>query len=232
MKVNNLHTYPNNYTNKQTSMMNNKKVAFGSLGSNAEKVVDEAANINFVKKITQKIHSTIKKANNKATELTNKALGPILLKASDTKLIKSLVNWYSKQENGYTKLLFADSVILSSFYMISTAKNKDMKKEQKMPLIVNQGLVFLISAAGTFFLDKIIKDKVKEFTTEFKRISKSADPKKIERITKGISEAQTIIVFGLIYRFIAPVVITPIANKVSQIIKKNRDAKKAELAKA
>lgn len=189
-----------NNTANYISTQRNKKVSFNSISTVA------------------------KSANEQVTKATNWALSPLLLKASKNKTLNRFVNWVGSSERGITHLFFIDSAILSSFYMINTAKNKNIEKKQKLPLIINQGLVFGISAICTYKVDDIINNKFKIFADEYKKISKS---KNIESTLKGIKNLKSIVLLGLIYRFIAPVFMTPVANKISEKIQHRHDEKKA-----
>ena len=46
--------------------------------------------------------------------------------------------------------------------------------------------------------------------------------KKLSQLMTGLKVAKSIMVFGLIYRFISPVVATPIANSMSARIEKKK----------
>lgn len=58
-------------------------------------------------------------------------------------------------------------VVLSGFYMIDTAKSKKIEKDQKMPLIINQGAVAALSTAGAYTLDNYLDKKLEKFNDKF-----------------------------------------------------------------
>lgn len=172
-----------------------------------------------------------------------KFLPRVLLRAKDTTIVKGLAEKIAKSNNGIAGLLFLDSVILSSFYMFNTARNKKIKKEQKLPLIINQGLVFAVSSLGTLTIDKLLQNKIGVLKDAFKKLAlkefvdKSPaileqETKKIGITLKGLDTCKSLLIFGMIYRFFTPVFITPVANKVSEKIQHNKDAKKQQTAKA
>ena len=50
-----------------------------------------------------------------------------------------------------------------------------------------------------------------------------------DKIIPGINKLKVLVILGLIYRFVGPVVITPIANKLSsKLFKNTRDDKQAK----
>lgn len=183
-------------------------------------------------------------ANAAEKEVTKmKYLPKLLLKAKDTRIVKGLAEKVAKSNNGIAGLLFLDSVILSSFYMFNTARNKKIKKDQKLPLIINQGLVFAVSSVGTLTIDKLLKKKVDVVKDVFKKLALkefidgpadvlAEETKKIGKTMKGIDTCKSLLIFGMIYRFLTPVFITPIANKMSEKIQHNNQAKKSQIAKA
>ncbi len=72
----------------------------------------------------------------------------------------------------------------------------------------------------TTFVANIDDDKIKKAAAMINRSDK---------IISGIGLCKTMIIFTLIYRFLGPVVMTPIANKISSKVKHNKE-KKAEAA--
>lgn len=83
-----------------------------------------------------------------------------------TKPVQKLVD-YLKDKNYQQHLAAFVGVVLSSFYMIDTAKSKKIEKDQKMPLIVNQGAVCALSTAGAYTLDNYLDKHLGKFTEKF-----------------------------------------------------------------
>lgn len=231
--------------------------------------------------------------------------------------------------NSFTHLMFADSCILSGFYMLNTLRNKKIKKEQKPQMLINDALTLGVSATGAYFLDDKVSGLVTKFTDNYfasnsgfyieqaKQVAgnkgiaykkgiieeignaainatddvianittkigehfKGMDKTKAFQVTgeklkevqddvanairankgnsseaikavtgtlddvydklagkfeanklmPGINKIKTLVVFGLIYRYIGPVLVTPLANKLSSKFfdKKNEKAQKA-----
>lgn len=249
--------------------------------------------------------------------------------ASNDTFVKGVSKFSKFQKvKPFTCLMIAESVILSGFYMITTLRNKKIKKEQKPQMLVNDTLTLGVSATGALVLDgvvtkavdkmsesyflknqdfyinearkaaenaqksgilksigeaaenvtedgiKAITDKIGEQAKDL--IAKGQDLKafqitseklgeiqegvtnaiksnsgnaeaatkaatevigelydklagKVEadKIVPGINKLKTIVIFGIIYRYLSPVVMTPIANKISAKFfdKKNKTEK-------
>lgn len=249
--------------------------------------------------------------------------------ASNDTFVKGVSKFSEFQKvKPFTCLMIAESVILSGFYMITTLRNKKIKKEQKPQMLVNDTLTLGVSATGALVLDgvvtkavdkmsesyflknqdfyinearkaaenaqksgilksigeaaenvtedgiKAITDKIGEQAKDL--IAKGQDLKafqitseklgeiqegvtnaiksnsgnaeaatkaatevigelydklagKVEadKIVPGINKLKTIVIFGIIYRYLSPVVMTPIANKISAKFfdKKNKTEK-------
>ncbi len=189
--------------------------------------------------INQNTISTLKNSN--AAKYASKALTPInkgvdkaVEVVGNNKFSDKIVKKLSNSKFGYTHILTIESLILGGFYMFNDAKNKNIEKKQKLPLIVNDGLVTLVSGVLNYTLDGKIKKATTAFTDGFKEVAK---PKLIEELGEdsyrttldkrvvGIKTFQTMVIFGVIYRYLSPVFITPVANKISHKIQHRNDGK-------
>ncbi|MBQ9246726.1 hypothetical protein IJ182_10720 [bacterium] len=238
---------------------------------------------------------------------------------SKTKGFQAVTTQLSKLDNSFKALLVAESCLLSGFYMINTATNPKIKKEQKPQMIINDTLTLGISTAGALLFEDGISDCIKKGTEKYvsnrqdfyrglgaknsgikqnmnsllEKVGEVAKEKgenlvkgaeeitaqlgehlkglvgkndglktfqitkdklsevqnavkdtittaagskeaqeqvgekvkglysdlaarvEADKFAKGMSKVKTLIVFGIIYRYIGPVVVTPIANKLS-----------------
>lgn len=92
-----------------------------------------------------------------------------------TRPVQRLVD-FLKDRNYQQHLAAFVGVVLSSFYMIDTAKSKTIEKDQKMPLIVNQGAVCALSTIGAYTLDNYLDKHIANFKEKFD-IANITDPK-------------------------------------------------------
>lgn len=192
----------------------------------------------------------------------------------------------------FNHMLAMGSLITSGLYVKKTLDNKDMDKDRKNTLAINQVLTFIISTIGAYSMDKSLNkwwSKVtnkyvgiqindKDFASEFgktlkdvavrnkeikeanKKLAKG-DRKLLEQAPrvdeylksyikdknvalseenlksltnriKGMGLLKKMVVFGLVYRFIVPVLVTPIANKIGDRMITKRKEKEALEAQA
>ncbi|MBQ7450089.1 hypothetical protein IJS77_01630 [bacterium] len=193
-----------------------------------------------------------KLANTKFTKNTVKFFNG----ESEGKIARSIGKFINIKEKWFQHAIAAESVYLTSFYMYNTHKSKAIPDEQKRPMMVNQALVTTLCTALGYTIDsKITKmfnkakhiftianvtniaDKMKpsvKAATDAAKNNKGAIDAAIKiplkhsnAIANGISKLKSVLVFGFIYRYLAPVFITPIANRVSEMFDKTSD-KKAE----
>lgn len=239
---------------------------------------------------------------------------------SEKGLFRKLATNLSKSDRTFTMLMIAESVLLSSFYMLNTLRNDKIDKKQKPQMLINDAMVLGVSAAGSWFLDDKVTnvfnkmaDKyfAKPATQEFykglgreaadaakaelmttvesgkaddvaKKIGEHlkglvgkegnlkpfeiseeqlqglqkkassivkknvgnaekaksqlagclddvyeamAAKKEANKIIPGINKLKTLVVFGIIYRYLGPVVVTPLANKISSKFFDNKTKK-------
>ena len=134
--------------------------------------------------------------------------------------------------NGLTgHLIVLGSTLLSGFYVAKTINNKDMDKEKRKTLAINQGLTWAVSTAMAYTFDnwagpKFDKTIMKHFKQANKEMEK-VDTEKFAALVSGMGLARTIITIDLVYRFIAPVVVTPFANAIGNKLHKNQVPKQA-----
>lgn len=130
------------------------------------------------------------------------------------------------------------SLITSSAYMHSTLKNKEFDKDNALTLAVNQGLSFILPTIAAYTVDLAIRDINKQCEYAFsaaqeKKIkaaklapeAKQVAMEKLGKQLKGFRTLIGIVTFTTIYRYVAPVLITPIANWIGGKINAKRGSK-------
>lgn len=178
-------------------------------------------------------------------------------KLADTNKFRQFIEWFAKQENWFPHLIAGESLWLSGFYMQQTAKSKSIEKDQKLPMILNQGITALACTWGAYKLDGVINEKLDKYKEVYKRMNPDMvrksnlyenllkryanKPEILEKLAKadkykplrsankilnnkmvGIRLLGPIVIFTTIYRFVGPVVVTPIANKISELIEPHK----------
>ena len=121
------------------------------------------------------------------------------------------------------------SAITSSVYMARTLQNKDLDDDKKKTLAINQGLCFVVPTICAYTVNHLISDfnKKLEYRYSAHQEAKKAKSKMTEaelkefnklvgERLKGFKVLASLATFTLIYRYVTPVIITPIANWIGQ----------------
>ena len=131
------------------------------------------------------------------------------------------------------------SLITSGVYVMRTLSNKDMDPDRKKTLAINQTLCFFVPTIAAYTVDSLIRNKVKSIEYRYAGLQENAaavakahgqDAKAITESLgnkiKGVRILAGLATFTLIYRYITPVLITPIANMIGDKLIANNKAKK------
>ena len=161
---------------------------------------------------------------NPYTTATDKFAGTFAKIAKNEKMV-NLLKTFEKHKM-FTWLSAITGVTISGFYMYNTAKSKKIEPEQKKPLMVNMGLVTALATTAGVIADNAVDKRIKNYQEFFKQKNPQMDTKTLDSCVTGIRGAATLLIFTMIYRYIAPVVVTPIANKISNHFFGKHDADK------
>ena len=119
--------------------------------------------------------------------------------------------------------MIAFSACLQSCSIFNIAKDKNIPKERKENLMVNTGLTFIIPTLGALFVDNIINKQFDKLVEQYKKVNKN-NPKltkeSVELACKGIKNFKSIFVFALMYKFGSTLIALPIADKVTDYMRK------------
>lgn len=117
------------------------------------------------------------------------------------------------------------SLITSSVYMEQTLTKKDLDNKRRKTLAINQGLGFVVPTFLGYWVDNKLGQKNKKL--EYRYAGLQEQKKALGQISaekaaeleaklgsrlKGFKTLATLLTFTLIYRFVTPVAITPLAN--------------------
>lgn len=256
----------NQYYNQQSISNCKPKPAFRGLETSLARAATSESSF----------YKSMEKVYNDFSEVLAKNVVPHIM---DNKLM----GWIAEKSKG-SNLLFnhfqaVGSLITSGLYMQKTLANKDLDKDRKQTLAINQGLTFGISTVGAYALDNYLDNwwqgvtakyaglqlNDKTLATRFKsenqaireenKLTKAANKvagavKKELKKTKSVEDfidkngkhtketlktlkmrlsgmglLKKMLVFGMVYRYLVPVLVVPIANKIGE---KRIAAKKAK----
>ena len=176
----------------------------------------------------------------KVTDFTAKIYGKYIANSDRLRNFAEKASKKAKVENVSNHFQVAGSAITSSAYMVSTMKNKDFDKDNARPLAINQGLGFLVPTAGAYITDHYIADIKKQIEYKYDAIhehriaqqkltqaEKKEAMEKLGKKLKSVRALMGILTFTLIYRYVTPVAITPVANKIGNWVNAKVHAKEA-----
>lgn len=226
-----LQTTPNNYLTKTNSniynnVQKNKNfcIKFGSAPTPAN-----------AKKFMDPIEDSISKGF--AWIMQTKTMENIIRKTDlhKTNQIKKIEDYNAKDpsvKKQYNDMLFSHlivlgSTILSAFYVLKTVTNKKLDEARRKTLAINQGAVYALSTIMAYTFDQKLNKTVDKVIDNYKKANEGKVLKaNLDMQVSGIKRAKSIIVIDAIYRFIAPVAITPLANYIGN---KLQDKKESEI---
>lgn len=119
-------------------------------------------NLETVKKAAHETKQFAQKTGDKGTNTIAYALGAL----ASLKPVQNLVN-YLKNKNYQEHLAAFVGCTLSGFYMLDTARSKTIEKDQKTPLMINQGAVCAMSTVGAYTLNHYLNRKINHIAELF-----------------------------------------------------------------
>ncbi|MBR6163037.1 hypothetical protein IKQ26_03980 [bacterium] len=151
---------------------------------------------------------------NAYNKLTDVLAGGIS-KVVDTNGFAKLTKGLAKSQKYLPHLIAAESLWLSTFYVVGAMRNDKISKEQKKTEVYYQALVTAFSAIGAYTLDNVVNKGIDNFSKTFKAANPSMDPTVLKNSLNGLKNLKTLVVFATIYRFIGPILLNPIANRIT-----------------
>lgn len=169
---------------------------------------------------------TFKGAAPEAKSLTQKAISKMagyLIKILDSKAAEKLVisaKAHPKIVDKLTShLIVLGSTTLSGFYVLKTLNNKQMEESKRKTLAINQGLVWGVSTVMAYTFDGWARKQFTEkIINKFEKANSQMEKGKLKSLKAGMEIARPIIIVDMVYRFIAPVIVTPLANAIGNEI--------------
>ena len=147
-----------------------------------------------------------------------KGIGKII----DTKAVQDFSNRFH-DTNIATHIFSATGILLSSFFILSTARNKKIEEERKKPLMMNTAISCAIATVGGYTIDNLLNKPIEKFIKGFEKAN--LNNPNLTKYMDGIKIAKSALIFGMLYRFVVPVISMFLAEKVVE--KPNKINKKA-----
>lgn len=184
-----------------------------------------------------KSNITFGKNPTRITKWMAKTYGKFML---NNKTFRKIANWLTEIDHKDPTRHFQviGSLVTSLAYMIGTLKSKDIEKKNGRTLAINQGLGFAVPTIAAYTVDSLLRSFNKSLEYSYsaanerkialQKLSKTQAAEALERLNKGLRGFRTglsILTFTMIYRLIAPVLITPVANKAGNWLNAKIDEK-------
>lgn len=163
-----------------------------------------------------------------ATEGLARGLGAL----ASLKPVQKLTYKLHNSKNGMLHLISGVSVVLTASTIHNIQKSKKIEKKDKLPLTLNQILTTTVTIAGAYTIDGALNKGWKKFTDTFNHVNKDLIRNNPRGWARGLDLTKKLAITGLLYRYVGPVLVTPVANKLSTKIMqaKTQKADKANLA--
>lgn len=186
--------------------------------SRAAAIVTEAANPNGFRA----------KWNKKYNEIVEKAIvKPILAPVMNSRFIGSFAEKTQNIDKMACHMTTAGSVVTTATYAgasLKTLRKDEEQKKRAKTLVLNQVMVTGLSTLGAYTINDWLGDKTKKLGYKF-REANQGNPK-LPTYMKGFDIAKSLLIFSVMYRYVAPVVVTPLASKIGNYVF-GKDEKKA-----
>ena len=110
-------------------------------------------------------------------------------------------------------------------YFINGYRSKDIPPDRKRTLLINSTLCGIFGIAGGYALSGILDSAKDKIAKTFDKVI--VDHPQKELLRKGFVSIVPLLGFTLIFRYFAPVIATPMADKISKFIVKHNKKKEA-----
>lgn len=170
----------------------------------------------------KKLFRPVMKKYDAGVEFIARRVGNLL----DTKFAYNLSQATKRHKKAvFSGLLTLGSVVMSGLYITKTLTNKDLDEKRRTTLAINQTAVFAVSTLMCYTVDNVLNKKIADFANKFEAINAGRDMDKVKlaKCVKGIGTAKTLMIFDMIYRFIAPVLVTPLANHIGNKLQEKQE---------
>ena len=144
--------------------------------------------------------------------LAKKVIAPII----NSKVVERFADRLGKTKNMTDHMATVGSFVTTTTYAGTTLKNKKLEKKPARTLALNQILVTALSTVGAYTINGYIADFTKKMSYKFRNAN--INHHNLEKRMHGFSVAQKLLTFSLMYRYVAPVIVPPIASKIGKAL--------------
>ena len=206
---------PNFGAAPKMAMINPMKIAMA-----AEQPVKTSGIRNFI----NGVKTTMNNGWDKFIE--NGIVKPIVAPIINSKMMGRVADGSAKIDNMAAHMSTAGSFVTTAVYANRTLNNDKLDKKRARTLALNQVMVTALSTVGGY----LINGKLDKFSKSlgYKCREANQGSAKLTKRMQGFNIAKQLLIFSMMYRYVAPVLVTPLASKVGKCID-NKKAAKAQL---
>lgn len=150
--------------------------------------------------------------------IENGIIKPVLKPVMNSEWMGKFADKTVNIDNMPAHMATAGSFVTTYFYANRTLHTLNKDEEQKKrakTLVLNQVLVTAVSTALGYGVNGALKKISKDLGYKF-REANQGNPKLSSRM-KGFDIAKQLLIFTMMYRYVAPVFVTPVASKLSKV---------------
>lgn len=209
----------NNLNNRSLNSKNSFR------GANRTNFTGRASKSNFFSPV-KKLFSPVSKLLDKLQFQISRSIVKLL----SFEFVKNIIMKASKAKNLVSLISASLGLIIGGLYIKKTLHNEKLDKNKRRTLAINQGLVTVAATVLGLTVNGSTEKAIDKFANRYAaaNVGKHSD-KAINTMIAGIHSAKTIMIFGLIYRFLSPVFVTPIANKIGNKIEEKEKLKESQM---
>lgn len=156
---------------------------------------------------------------------------PVLQPIVNSKFMGSLVDKSANIDNMACHMSTAGSFVTTATYANRTLKTMNRDEEEKKRakvLALNQVMVTGVSTLGAYTFNKYLDKVSKNLGYKFREANQGH--KNLSQRMKGFNIAKQLLIFAVMYRYVAPVIVTPLASKIGKCIENRKNEKNNAVA--
>ena len=149
---------------------------------------------------------------------------PIVVPVMNSNAVSKIADKSIKTDNIAGHLSTAGAFVTTSVYANRTLNNDKLDKKRARTLALNQVLVTAVSTVCAYTVNSKLKKFSKNLGYKFREVNQG-NPSLTKRM-KGFDIAKQLLIFTAMNRYVAPVLVTPLASKLGKCINSDKDSKK------
>lgn len=150
--------------------------------------------------------------------------------------VKGAVNYCAKDggKNLVTLKRHLPAIVatwISAFYVLNTYQSKKIPEERKTPFAINTTICSIIGIIGGYAMEPGVERFVKALAERMEKVLPNLEKKELGLIKEGLAASVPLFLFTFTFRFLGPVIATPLADKINKFLIKHGYIKDPEAKK-